>query len=100
MNICQNVCHHEKRTDLKVGHVGSGTMSVGQNLEKSCVLFSKHNFDPVCMKLCQNVSQCGTMLCWIKLKLGQIRSKSRSFDEILEKPFLFSEGLKVLFQSL
>ena len=23
MNLCQNVCHHEKRTDLEVGHVGS-----------------------------------------------------------------------------
>ena len=80
--------------------LGQELCQFGQNLEKSCVLSSKHNFDPVCMKLCQNVSQFGTMLCWIKLKLGQIRSKSRSFDEILEKSFLHSEGLKVLFQSL
>ena len=27
INICQNVCHHEKRTDLKVGHVRSETKS-------------------------------------------------------------------------
>ena len=52
MNICQNVCHHEEKTDLKVGHVGSETRSLGQILEKSCVLFSRHSSDPICMKLC------------------------------------------------
>ena len=55
MNICQNVCHHEERTDLKVGQVGSETRLLGQILEKSCVLSSRHSFDPICMKLCQNV---------------------------------------------
>ena len=55
MNLCQNVCHREKRTGLKVGDVGLETKSFGQILEKSCVLFSRHSFDPVCMKLCQNV---------------------------------------------
>ena len=30
-------------------------MSLGQILEKSCVLSSMHSFDPICMKLCQNV---------------------------------------------
>ena len=55
MNLCQNVCHHEKRTDLKMGHVGSETRSLGQILEKSYVLSGRHSFDPICMKLCQNV---------------------------------------------
>ena len=55
MNLCQNVCQYEKRTDLKVGHVGSETRSLVQILEKSCVLSSRHSFDPICMKLCQNV---------------------------------------------
>ena len=55
MNICQNVCHHEERTNLKMGHVGSETRSLGQILEKSCVISSRHNFDPICMKHCQNV---------------------------------------------
>ena len=55
MNICQNVCHHEERTDLKLGHAGSETRSLGQILEKSCILSSRHSFDPICMKLCQNV---------------------------------------------
>ena len=54
MNICQNVCHHEERTHLKVGHVGSETRSLRQILEKACVLSSRHSFDPICMKLCQN----------------------------------------------
>ena len=55
MNICQNVCHHEERTDLKVGHVGSETRSLGQMLEKSCILSSRLSFDPMCMKISQNV---------------------------------------------
>ena len=57
MNICQNVCHHEKkdRLILKVGNVGSETRSSCQILEKSCVLSSRHSFDPVCMKCCQNI---------------------------------------------
>ena len=29
MNLCQNVCHHEKRTNFKMGHVGSKTRSLG-----------------------------------------------------------------------
>ena len=33
MNICQNVCHHEKRTGLKVGHVVSETRSLAYNLK-------------------------------------------------------------------
>ena len=55
MNICQNVCHHEQSTDLKVGHIGSETRSLGQILEKLCVFSSRHSFDPICMKLFQNV---------------------------------------------
>ena len=34
MNLCQNVCHHEKRTNLKVGHVESKIRSLGQILKK------------------------------------------------------------------
>ena len=55
MNICQNICHHENRTDLKVGPVGSETRSLSQLLEKSCVLFSRHSFDPMCKKISENV---------------------------------------------
>ena len=32
LNLCQNVCHHEKRTNLKVGHVGSKQEVIGSNL--------------------------------------------------------------------
>ena len=56
MNLCQNVCHRKKkRTELKVGHVGSETMTLGWILEKSFVPSSRHSFEPICMKLCQNV---------------------------------------------
>ena len=37
-----------------MGHVGSKTRSLGQFLEKPCVLSRRHSFDPVFMKLCQN----------------------------------------------
>ena len=98
MNLHQNVCHHEKRTNLKVGHVGSETRSLGQIFEKSCILLSRHSFDPICIKLCQNVVAIKSRT---NLKLGHVRSKSRSLDQILKKKkILDSKGLKFLFQSL
>ena len=44
----------KSRPELKMGHVGSKTRSLGQFLEKPCVLSRRHSFDPVFMKLCQN----------------------------------------------
>ena len=44
----------KSRPEFKVGHVGSKTRSLGQFLEKPCVLSRRHSFDPVFMKLCQN----------------------------------------------
>ena len=101
MNIFRNVCHHEKRTDLKVSHVGSETWSLGQILEKSCVLSSKHSFDPICMKLCQNVWP-HEMSDKIETGSSQVRSKSISFDESLDLHSnlysnLFRTFLKCLF---
>ena len=40
------------------------------------------------------------MKCWIKLKLGQVRSKGRSFDQILEKTFLHSKNYNLIFMKL
>ena len=82
MNICQNVGHYEQSTDLKVGHVGSETRSLGQILEKSCVLSSRHSFDSVCMKPCQNIWH---HEMWDKIETESSQVKSRSFDQILEK---------------
>ena len=48
-------CYHEEKRDLKVGHVGSETRSLGKVLEKSFVLSCRLSFDPICIKLCQNV---------------------------------------------
>ena len=39
---------------LKMGHVGSKTMSLGQILEKPCVHFRGYIFSPIIMKLSQN----------------------------------------------
>ena len=55
MNLFQKVGHHERKTSLKVGHIGSETRSLGQMIEKSCVHTRRHSFDPICMKHCQNV---------------------------------------------
>ena len=44
----------KSRSEFKMGHVGSNTRSLGQVLEKTCVLSRRHSFDPVFMKLCQN----------------------------------------------
>ena len=40
--------------ELKIGHVRLKTRSLGQFLEKPCVLSRRHSFDPIFMKLCQN----------------------------------------------
>ena len=44
------------RSNLKLGHVGSKTRSLGQILEKTCVHSNRHGFDPEFMKLCQIVN--------------------------------------------
>ena len=44
------------RSDLKLGHVGSKTRSLGQILEKPCVHSKRHSFDKKFMKLYQNVN--------------------------------------------
>ena len=44
----------KSRPEFRMGHVGSKTRSLGQCLEKPCVLSRRHSFDPVFMKLCQN----------------------------------------------
>ena len=54
MKLCQNV--NQYRSDLKLGHVGSKTRSLGQILEKSCVYSRGHSFDSKFMKLDQNVN--------------------------------------------
>ena len=78
-----------------MGYVGSETRSLGEILEKSYVLFSRHSSDSVCKKLCQNVCHHEIL---DKFETGSwVGSKSRSIDQILEKTFVHSKGLKVLF---
>ena len=72
----------KKRTGVKVFHVRSETRSLGQIFEKSCVISSRHSFDAICMKLCQNVchneilDKFESVLCGVK---------NRSLDQFLEK---------------
>ena len=44
------------RSDLKLGHVGSKTRSLGQIVEKPSVHSRGHSFDSKVMKLCQNAN--------------------------------------------
>ena len=44
------------KENLNVGHVGSKITSFDQTLKK-CVHSVWQSFDPICMKLCQNVCQ-------------------------------------------
>ena len=64
----------------KMGHVGSKTRSFGQMLEKFCVHSRGHNFNPIFMKLGQNV-----FLDEISDRCEN-GSKTRSLCQILEKP--------------
>ena len=74
--------------------VGSGIKSLGQILEKACVLSSRHSFDPICMKRCQSIWHYAMS---DKIETWSSLSKYRSLDHILEKPFLHSKDLKVLY---
>ena len=45
----------KSQTSSKMGHVGSKTSSLDQILEKPCVCSRAHIFNPIIMKLGQNV---------------------------------------------
>ena len=55
-----------------MGHVGLKTRSFDQFLEKPCAHCRGHSFDPICMKLCQNVylnngkARIKKRSCWVK----------------------------------
>ena len=63
------------RSSSKVGHVGSKTRSLGQILEKPCVLSRGHSFNSKFMKLYQNAKDHNiyvkfeTGSCWVKNKV-------------------------------
>ena len=73
------------RSDLKLGHVGLKTRSLGQILEKPCVHSRGHRFDHKFVKICQNVNFIRKLIIMISrpsLKLGHGGSKTRSLDQI------------------
>ena len=71
-------------TNLKFGHVGSKTRSLGQTLEKPCVCSRGHIFSPILIKLSQNV--CLDKKLRTSSKSGHVGSKTRSLGQMLEKP--------------
>ena len=44
------------RESLRLVQIGLSSRSLGQILEKSCVHSRGHSFDPIVMKLCQNIN--------------------------------------------
>ena len=58
-----------------MGHVGSKTRSLGQILEKVCVLSLGHIFSPIIMKLCQNVCLDAVP---DDLEMGHVGSKTKA----------------------
>ena len=74
------------RSDLKLGHVGPKTRSLGQILKKPRVHSKRHSFDPKFMNLCQIlIIMLIIIISRSGLKLGHVRSKTRSLSQILEK---------------
>ena len=43
-----------------MGQIGLSSRSLDQILEKSCVHSKGHSFDPIFMKLCQNINLHGS----------------------------------------
>ena len=78
------------RSNLKLGHIGSKTRSLGQVLEKPCVYSRGHRFDSKFMKLIRMLM---IIISRFDLKLGHVGSKTRSLGQILEKPCVHSGGL-------
>ena len=72
------------RSDLKLGHVGSKTRSLGQILEKPFVPFRRHSFDSKVRMLIIIISRSS-------LKVGHGGLKTRSLGQILEKPCVLSK---------
>ena len=79
----------KSRPELKMGHVRSKPRSLGQILVKPCVHSRGHSFDPICMKLCQNVHLYKSRP---ELKMGHVGSKTRSLGQFLEKSCVHSRG--------
>ena len=78
----------ESRTILKMGHVGSKTGSLGQNLEKLFVLEATFS-----VWYLWNLVR---MFAWIKsqtsLNMGHVVSETRSLGKIWEKPCVCPRG--------
>ena len=77
------------KSDLKLGHVGSKTRSLGQILEKPCA----HSRGPVLIQRSRNfVRMLFIIVSRSSLKLGHGGSKTRSLGQILEKHCVHSRG--------
>ena len=65
----------KSRGSLRLGQIRLSSRSLSQILEKSCVHSRGDSFDPVFMKLCQNINLHGIKamfesgLCWARVKV-------------------------------
>ena len=75
--------------NLKLGHEGSKTRSLGQILEKPCVCSRCHIFSQVLVTFGPNV--CLDKIS-DKFEIGSCGAKTRSLGQILEKPCVRSRG--------
>ena len=107
MKLGQNVCLDEIANEFENGSCWVKTRSLVQILEKPCVCCRSHMFSLIIMKLGQNVcldeisDRFENGSCWamyvlmtsqICVKMGQVRSKTRSVGQILEKTCVCSRG--------
>ena len=74
---------------LKVGHLGSKTRSLGQILEKPCEQDRDHIFDPIFIKLGQNVCLHKTS---VPFESGSSLVKNQVTRSNLKKPCKHSRG--------
>ena len=81
----------KSRTNMKIGHVGSNSSSLGQISNKPCVCSRDQSFGLVLMNL-------GQSFCLDEifkfLKMGHVRSKSRSLSEMYVCPLMLYHTIR------
>ena len=80
------------RTSSNVDGVGSKSRSLGQIFVKSCYHFRGYNFDPIFIKLAQNVI---LIISQTSSNMDGVGSKSRSLGQILVKSCYHTRGHNV-----
>ena len=82
------------KSNLKLGHVGSKTRSLGQTLDKPCVHSRGHRLEQKSMKLCQTVKFHKSKS---SSKLSHVGSKTWSLGQMM-KNLMYTREDRVLFK--